>query len=213
MIVYETINIGDKIGRWEIIEPAESIKRNGKNLRRWLCRCECGTEKIVPERTLKQGESNSCGCYHRDIMKTVGKTSNAIHGMSNTRLYRIYKHMKNRCYRNEDIKYPYYGDKGVIVCDEWLNSFEVFAEWAMNNGYNETLSIDRIDVNGNYCPENCRWADNYEQSNNRSCNKKYTYNGETHTIAEWARLYNINYKKLWKRLETFKWDVERALTT
>ena len=127
-------------------------------------------------------------------MHEVGKI-NKTHGMSDTRLYRIYKHILNRCNNKNDNRYDRYGARGITICEEWKD-FNRFAEWALANGYNDKLSIDRINVNMGYSPDNCRWADAHQQSNNRSNNKLYTYNSATHTIAEWATLYNIPYKRL-----------------
>lgn len=213
MIVHKTINIGDIIGMWEVVGESEPVLCCNKKVKMWTCRCECGTVKDVREPSLKSGTSKSCGCARQAAMIEGVKKKVTTHGMSNTRLYAIYKHMKNRCYRESDIRYQKYGGRGIKVCDEWVNSFEAFASWALNNGYDDSLSIDRINVDGDYCPENCRWADRFTQGNNKSNNKKYTYNNQTLTIAEWARLLDMNYKKLWKRLEIFKWDIERALTT
>ena len=213
MILHDTINIGDKIGRWEVLSPADPVIRNNKKIRRWLCRCECGTERVVRELSLKQETSKSCGCLHKEIASEACRANMTTHGMSNTRLYAIYKHMCNRCYRPTDSRYSLYGGRGITVCDEWLDSFEAFYNWSIKNGYNDSLSIDRKDFNGSYTPDNCRWANDYEQSNNRSCNKNYTYKDETHTISEWAKIFDMPYKKLWKRLEVLGWEISKALTT
>lgn len=202
---------GEKFGRWTITDEAEPkyIKGN-RRIRYWNCVCECGTKRAVLERSLKNGTSKSCGCYHSEIMHDVGKV-NATHNMSDSRLYRIYKHMHNRCYNENDIRFDRYGGRGISVVDKW-HTFEAFMEWALSNGYNDSLSIDRIDPDGNYSPENCRWANKETQANNKSNNRCYTYNGETHTIAEWAKIINMPYKKLWKRFCS-GWSPERALTT
>lgn len=131
--------------------------------------------------------------------------------MTDSRIYRIHRHIINRCYNKNDTSYKNYGARGITVCDEWM-SFEKFYEWALANGYSDTLTIDRIDTNGNYEPENCRWATAEEQSRNRRSVKQYEYNNELHCISEWAEIFNMNYKKLWKRIHN-GWDIERALTT
>lgn len=119
--------------------------------------------------------------------------------------------MKRRC-DNKNVKaYADYGGRGIRVCDDWSNSYVAFMEWALSNGYKETLSIDRIDNNGNYEPSNCRWVDMTTQANNRRSNVIYTYNGETHNIAEWADITGITYKTLHYRL-SHGWDIGRALT-
>lgn len=204
--------ISQKFGLWTVIDYAGSRKNSeNKNVRYWKCKCDCGTVRDVLEQSLKQGLSKSCGCVRSMKIAEVGRTMGVKHGMTNTRLYRIYKHMRNRCYREKDIRYPEYGGRGITVCDEWMY-FEPFAEWALSNGYSDSLTLDRIDVNGNYSPDNCRWADIITQASNKRNVKIYEYNNEKHTIAEWARIYDMNYKKLWKRL-TNGWDIEKALTT
>ena len=143
-------------------------------------------------------------------MHDVGK-KHFTHGMTDSRLYRIYKHMLNRCNNPNDIRYTQYGGRGISICDEW-NTFEKFATWANNNGYQDTLSIDRIDVNKDYSPENCRWSTPYEQSCNKTNTRLVTFGGKTQCIAEWAKELNMPYKKLWRRFN-LGWDVKRALTT
>lgn len=131
--------------------------------------------------------------------------------MTDTRLYRIYRHMLGRCNNKNDIRYDFYGGRGISVCEEW-SSFEAFSEWALANGYRDDLSIDRIDVNGNYSPTNCRWSTPDEQANNKTSTHYVEYRGETKSIAEWAAEYDIPYKKLHKRIQN-GWDIERALFT
>lgn len=108
------------------------------------------------------------------------------HGKCNTRLYRIYKCMKTRCYNKNRNDYKYYGGRGIVICDEWLNDFMAFYYWSINNGYDDTLTIDRIDVDGNYEPSNCRWATQKQQCNNYSRNILITYNGKTQNMRQWA---------------------------
>lgn len=203
--------VGKKYGRWLVISRAEDkIIVGNRHIRHWLCKCDCGTERVVKEQSLKDGTSKSCGCYHSDIMHDICRKTTTTHGMSNDRLYRIYEHMKNRCYNTKDVRYKYYGGRGITVCDEW-QEFEPFMEWALSNGYRDNLSIDRINVDLGYFPSNCRWATIEEQAQNKRNVRYYEYNGEEHCISEWARIYNMNYKKLWKRLER-GWDIEKALT-
>lgn len=204
--------IGHKFGRWLVTGVAETkVTKANRKIRYWHCLCECGTQRAVKEQSLKSGKSKSCGCYHSDIMHVVGVQAKTTHGMSSTRLYRIFRHMHNRCKNTNDIRYKQYGGKGITITDEW-NSFEVFKDWALNNGYADDLSIDRIDVNKDYSPDNCRWTDAKTQSNNKSNTKYYTYNGKTHNIGEWSDIMNIPYKTLWKRINA-GWDIGKALTT
>ena len=128
-----------------------------------------------------------------------------------TRLGRIWNNMKKRCYNERHESYKYYGAKGVIVCDEWLHDFDAFKSWAIAHGYQEDLTIDRIDINGNYSPDNCRWVSPKGQARNRSSNHLITYNGITLSITEWAERLNMNIKTLTRRLN-FGRSIEQALT-
>ena len=119
--------------------------------------------------------------------------------------------MMKRCYNQNSSNYPNYGGRGVSVCLDW-HSYESFSDWAHANGYSDELSIDRINVDGSYSPDNCRWVSHIEQSNNRRSNKYYVVNGVEHTLAEWARIYDVNYKTLWKKINKGA-SIEEALIT
>lgn len=158
----------------------------------WRCLCDCGNEVIVRLNHLTSGITNSCGCYKREISTT--------HGMTNSSLYNRWCKMRDRC-NNPNIKeYENYGARGIFVCDEW-NSFENFRDWALDNGYEDSLTIDRINNDDGYYPENCRWADKITQCNNRRSNHNITWGGETHTLKQWARLFGIKYATLWARVQ------------
>lgn len=202
---------GTRYGRWTVLYEGTPVIREGnRRIRKWVCRCDCGTEREVFEKSLKSGASESCGCYHSELMHEVGKV-NTTHGMTNTRLYRIYKHMRRRCSDPKDIRYERYGGRGIRVCDEW-STFEPFAEWALSNGYDDSLSIDRIDTNGDYTPDNCKWSTNSEQAVNRSTTCLIEYNGKTQSISQWADEIGMPYKKLWKRIHS-GWTPERAFNS
>lgn len=130
--------------------------------------------------------------------------------LKNVRLYRIYWAMKSRCYNKHYPHYKWYGARGITVCDEWLNDFMSFYNWAINNGYNDNLTLDRINSNMNYTPSNCRWANPKMQARNRRNNKYITINGETHCLKEWCEILNLNYNKIRQRLR-YKWSIEKAL--
>lgn len=134
------------------------------------------------------------------------------HGKRRTRLYTVYSNIKTRCYNTKNSRYKYYGARGISMCDEWRNDFQAFFDWAIENGYREDLTIDRIDTNGNYEPANCRWVTWQEQQNNRRNNHLIEFNGQVHTMAEWARLSGIPYLTLAQRINVYGWSVERALT-
>ena len=128
----------------------------------------------------------------------------------NTRLYNIYYGMKKRCYNKNTANYKNYGARGITICSEWLNDKQSFFAWAINNGYQDNLTIDRIDVNGNYEPNNCRWVDMKQQQRNRTDNHYATINGETHCLKEWCEILNLNYGKVCKRVH-YNWPIEQAL--
>ena len=149
---------------------------------------------------MTRGRIRSCGCRHEQ------------HGMTKDRLYHEWTDMRKRCSKTYIKSFPQYGGRGIKVCDEWENSFIAFRDWALANGYSDNLTIDRIDVNGNYEPSNCRWVTKKEQGNNKRNNRVLAHNGKTQTLTQWAEETGIPYSCLQKRIK-YGWSVERILTT
>lgn len=196
--------VGQRFGRLTVIRRVESKDRNSA----WLCMCDCGNYTTVIAPNLKSGKSKSCGC--RTTESIVARST--THGESQTRLYRIWKAMKDRCYRKGNIGYARYGGRGITVCDEWLQEYVAFRDWAMSHGYNDSLTIDRIDNDKGYSPDNCRWVNASEQNLNKRNNHSVTYQGKTQTITQWAEELgiapNILIQRFWRG-----WSAEKAFTT
>lgn len=152
---------GWRIERWTVLEKSGNHPRGGAL---WLCRCDCGTEKVVCAANLRSGQSKSCGCH--GSRATIGDRTRT-HGEKGSRLHNCWGNMKRRCSSPEDASYGYYGGRGITVCAEWRDNYVAFRDWALANGYSDDLTIERIDVNGNYEPDNCMWADYQTQSENR----------------------------------------------
>lgn len=190
---------GRRFGRWTVEHRGDSLKdKRGYPITTWHCRCTCGTEKDVYANALLHGKSKSCGCDKSSVQDWC-RTNFTTHGHSRTRLYEIWASMKKRCLNPKSSNYKNYGARGISVCEEWL-AYEAFEAWALNNGYDDSLSIDRINVNGGYSPDNCRWVTGVAQANNRRSSTHYEYDGQTHTVAEWSRIYSIPYGRLYKWL-------------
>lgn len=213
--------LGQKFGNLTVIEEAPNYSTvSGKEITQWKCKCDCGNVLFVKSHSLKSGRTKSCGCISSPMaIETRIKKGNLIkNGRSFLRIGHIYGGMKQRCYDPKCPGYRNYGARGIKICDEWLGEkgFETFYEWSKEHGYIEEAdgrqnSIDRIDNDGDYSPDNCRWVNNIVQSNNRRGNVFVEYQGEKKTIAEWAREKGITHGALASRIKR-GWDIERALT-
>jgi hypothetical protein len=191
------------------------IKKVGTNNNRetlWLCECNCKDHNkiTVVGSSVRTGHTLSCGCLNKEHVAESLK-QRSTHGETNTRLFKIWQGIHKRCENANASNYYLYGARGITVCKEWSNYVE-FAKWAKENGYNDNLSIERINVNGNYCPENCKWATRKEQANNTRANHYLTYQNQTHTISEWADITGIKYGTLNSRIQR-GWDIDRAINT
>lgn len=204
--------LGRKYNRLTVI-AFENTKRGKTGCWNWIVRCDCGTLKSVNPYRVLNGNTKSCGCYKAEQTVEYNKKEKVKHKGRRTRLYTIWHGMKQRCHCETSHDYKNYGARGIIVCDEWRNDFSAFRDWALDNGYTDKLSIDRIDVNGSYCPENCRWTDCKTQNRNRTTNVIVSYRGKEYNYAELAEIAGISYGALYARINHFGWSVEKAVNT
>jgi len=200
---------GEKYNMWSVIECVGKNKSGGYMYR---CVCDCGNERIVEGRSVRVGTSKCCGCT-----RGIGNQYNAKHNGKKERLYSVWSSMRSRCLNENDTNYSRYGGRGLTICDEW-NDYEVFREWAINSGYDANAeyrecTIDRIDNDKGYSPDNCRWVSQKTQDNNRSSNHFITNkDGVTKTISEWSEITGIRKDTLRRRIVVYGWDIDRALS-
>ena len=198
--------MNEKYNLLEILEDCDYyISPSGGKHKRVLCKCDCGNEIIVLREHVVSGRQKSCGC----LKKRNGKVT---HGMTGTKIYRVWANMISRCCNQKLKSWDNYGGRGITVCDEWRN-FQNFMDWSFKNGYSETLTLDRIDNDKGYSAENCRWVDEFVQANNKRNNHIVEYNGERLSIKQWSDKTGIPYKTLHRRIVALHWDIERAINT
>ena len=181
----------------------------------YQCLCDCGNRVVVGANNLRNGNTHSCGCLKKKMMAAKQFKHGDAGGRkkSSTRLYRIWRGMNSRCYIPSATEYEYYGGRGIVVCDDWKCNYQAFKKWALLSGYTDELTIDRIDNDGNYTPDNCRWVPMNEQLLNKSNNRLLTYKNKTMTITEWSKITGIDRRLIGIRIDRYRWTVERALTT
>jgi len=200
--------IGQRHGKLTCVEYLGLQKRpDGRNNKIWRCVCDCGNEKILTTHLFNK--DMSCGCL-------VGeKAHNSFYKGRNRYLYGVLFKMRERCYKTDSMYYYNYGGRGIRICDEWqgLDGIENFQRWALSHGYKTGLTIDRIDNNKDYSPDNCRWVDMKTQSNNKRNNVYIEMNGKTQTLAQWCEEYNVPYSRVRIRLQVMGWSLQDALTT
>lgn len=197
---------GQRFGRLVAIERVGTAKDGQAQ---WLCQCDCGNTTVVRAGDLRRGNTQSCGCLQKEYMESDW---NKTHGLAHTRIYKIWSDMKARCSNPKDTHFREYGARGITVCQEWQDDFMTFYNWSMTNGYTNELTLDRIDNNKGYSPNNCKYATRREQANNRRSNHFLTFNNETHSLSDWSRIMGIKYNALRNRIRR-NWSIERALTT
>ena len=201
MIIIKRANlVGTKFGRLTVINAAaDKVSATGYHTAMWECLCDCGERVVVRGKCLTQGVTKSCGCLQREEMSARASRN----GGFGSRLYAIWNSMRQRCHNHNNNAYHNYGGRGISICDEW-DDFASFREWAYMTGYDENaprgaLTLDRIDVDGDYSPDNCRWSSMKTQSNNKRETLYLEHNHERRTLSEWASVTGIDYTTLWRR--------------
>lgn len=195
--------IGKKYNALTVVEPVHVTLNNGCNQWFWKVKCDCGKEKVMKPIEIIKEKKKSCGCG-------LYKRTTATHRESHTRLHNIWCGMNCRCNLNHK-NIRGYADRGITICDEWKD-YETFAKWARSNGYEEGLTIERKDVNGDYCPENCTWIPLVKQARNRRTTHWVEYQGERMSLAEACERANMPYKQVFERITKHNWPVEKALS-
>lgn len=196
---------GHTINHWYVICESGRSKSGSAT---FLCRCTaCGREKIVEGRSIRKGVSKSCGCV---------RVPREHHSRHNERLYGVWHGIMDRCNNKQSKQYKWYGARGIKVCHEW-DDYLAFKDWAYSHGYDDSApkyqcTIERLNTNGDYCPENCAWRTQKQQCNNKRDNHLLTFNGQTHTIQEWSEITGISKDTIRRRIVVYQWTVERALT-
>lgn len=199
---------GQSFGRLTVVGEYKGEKKYAGS--KWICKCICGNTAIIARSSLVGGRTKSCGCLNDEVRRKP-KEKERKRSEKYKKIENRYYGIKRRCYSEKDKWYHNYGGRGIRMCDEWIgeDGFMNFYNWAINNGYNDFLTIDRIDNNGNYSPENCRWVTVKQQSNNRRTNRIVEYKGESHTVSEWSEITGIKERTLLNRLD--RWSVQEAL--
>lgn len=200
---------GKMFGNWKVLSPVVVREVGAARVKKqfWLCECQCEkkTLKEIPTDSLKCGGSRSCGCLKiQALVNRSTKHGFARRGKNGSSIYHVWRAMKDRCANPTNKQYCNYGGRGISVCEEWAGSFESFKDWAFQNGYAIGLTLDRINNDGNYAPDNCRWTDYKTQANNSRKCQLVTINGETHTVKQWSEILGIPYGTIMNRKTRYK---------
>lgn len=211
----QEISSGYTFGYFTVVKEAPyKIRNNGQKVRMWECRCECGNVRYLNRREIVTEKRKSCGCKFNELQRLKA----TVHGDSHTRLHNIWSGMRERCYTKSDFHYKWYGERGIKMCDEWKDDYVTFKEWAVSNGYSEQLTIDRINVDGDYSPENCRWVTLKVNANNKRNNHRLNVLGGSWTLSELEDMTGINQETIrhrlrlgWSEIDAIKPLVRKAV--
>lgn len=193
---------GEKYGRLTV----ESLNRSENGIVYWNCLCDCGKTTVVRGSNLKTGAVKSCGCLVHQASKC------RTHNESKTKLYRHWISMIYRCHNPKNSAYKWYGARGISVCDDW-KTYEGFKAWVEATRPREDYTVERIDVNGNYSPDNCTWIPMSEQAKNRTSSIQIEHDGRVQNLTDWCKELNLEYKRVHNRMFKLGWDFEKAITT
>lgn len=197
--------IGKRFGMLVVLKYTKSTFYRKSELKRVLIKCDCGNKKDVPVRSIERGHTRSCGCLH--------KIKITKHGISNEKIYNVYRAMLQRCREKKHWLYPKYGGRGITVCDAWGNNPLEFKKWAISAGYNESLTIDREDNDKGYCPANCRFITKKQNMNNKSNTIYLKIEGCKISLQDAAIKYSIPASCIYQRVKKLKWSDKAAVTT
>lgn len=201
---------GARSGRLVAVRYVYTDKKKG-NCRIWDCKCDCGETCLVPASMISCGRQESCGCAKLEASSRNIVAYSTKHGLHKHPLYIKWKGMRRRCFTKTDSAYPRYGGKGITICDEWME-FSVFFDWCLSNGWKPGLTIDRIDNDKGYSPDNCRFATGTEQVRNRKKTVYLEYEGEKKPLTEWCEMFGLNKKTVYNRFHNYGWtDVKEIL--
>lgn len=202
----------DLIGqRFERLLVLIEMPRKNPRVRRWLCLCDCGELKIANQADLRNGNTRSCGCLQQEHRSMVSRFSRRTHSRSRHPLFVTWRNMMDRCYKSQHADFKNYGGRGITVCERWHQIENYIAD--MGEKPYPKATVERKDNNGNYCPDNCTWADRTTQCRNRRNTYKVLFNGENRILIELANEYKMPSRVVWERVSRYKWSVKRALTT
>ena len=199
--------IGNKYNKLKATKHVNTIRKNTYTIHMYEFICDCGNSKIINFNNVKYGYTKSCGCLSKEFNKKLFTK----HGFSTTRICRTWHGIIQRCLHKNSISYKHYGGRGISVCKEWKDDFMSFYNWANKNGYKKDLTIDRIDNNGNYTPDNCRWATRKEQNINKRNTRYIIFNGKEMLIQDWAKETGIKRTTIIERLKR-GWSIKEALS-
>ena len=201
---------GERFGRLTVVGRTTNSNTNRV---RYVALCDCGKYVTVHASSLRSGLSRSCGCYKSEQWLKSRTKHGQLSDGHRSKLYRAWNNMKQRCNNPNNPRYADYGGRGIKVCEEWQRDYAKFYDWAIESGYSEELTLDRIDVNGDYTPSNCRWADRVVQANNTRSNRYINIDGEVHTLADWSRIKGVKICTIDRRMRVHGWSERDAILT